>query len=71
MVESISRAPSVSVPSGTQVSARQSAEFEALKKSLGHIGSWELIGNSWDKLSMAFTESGNENQARILLSILE
>lgn len=71
MAEANIRAPSAPAGASAQVSEKQSKEFEAMKKNLNFLASWTLIGNSWDKLPMAFTESGNENQAKVLLSIIQ
>lgn len=70
MVEA-TRAPKAPAAASAPVSEKQAAEFEQMKRNLNQIASWELIGNSWDKLAMAFTESGNEAQAKTLLAILE
>jgi hypothetical protein len=73
MVDAPAPAPAKapSAPSNAQVSSKDVAEFTALKKSLGHIDSWDLSGDSWDKVMMKFTEVAKPTQASAFLNALE
>jgi len=54
-----------------QSSAKESAQFQALKVALNNP-SWELTDNSFDSgLVMKFTESANAAQAKIFMQALK
>jgi len=64
----IAQAPSI--PAAASVSAEARAHFQALKGELGHIVSWELTPNTWDKIQIKYTEKGNEAQAKAMVNAL-
>ncbi|PIT84504.1 hypothetical protein COU37_03180 [Candidatus Micrarchaeota archaeon CG10_big_fil_rev_8_21_14_0_10_45_29] len=54
-----------------QTSAKESAQFQALKVALNNP-SWELTDNSFSSgLVMKFTESGNAAQAKVFMQVLK
>lgn len=65
-------APRTAVPKAPSVSpltSRESAQFQALKRSLAEIVSWELTDSHL--LRMAFTEAGSEAQAQAFIASLQ
>ena len=70
MAESL-RAPRA--PANVQVkdSRRETAQFDALKRSLNHVDSWELAGASWDEgIVMKFSENFPEGKAELFLGAI-
>ena len=65
----VARAPPA--PVAAAPSAKSVQQFQELKRSLGEHVSWELTGDSYDKLWMNFTEAGNEQQAKTFAAILK
>lgn len=63
------RAPAA--PVSAPLSDKAVAEYQALKRSLNELASWELSGSGFDTLPMMFTEGGNEQQARALAQALQ
>ena len=63
------RAPSA--PITAQVSSKEVAEYQALKKSLNELASWELSGSGYDTCPMMFSEAGKEAMARALAQALQ
>lgn len=63
------RAPSV--PAGVQVSSQARQEFQQLKSELSDIASWELAPNTWDRIKMAFSETGDESLAGTFVAVLK
>lgn len=60
-------------PVGAQVKdlAKEKAQFNALKKSLNQITSWELAGNSWEEgIVMKFSENFAQEKADSFLKII-
>jgi hypothetical protein len=53
-----------SVPVAKPLTKQAQQQFSELKRQLNEITSWELAPNSWDKVQIAYTETGNEPQAR-------
>jgi len=68
MPMAVSQAPHI--PSATPVGAEARAHFQSLKGELGHIVSWELSPNNWDRIRIKYTEKGNEAQAKALIGAL-
>ncbi len=64
-----SQAPQV--PSAGPISQESQQKFNELKRQLNEITSWELAPNSWDKVQIAYSETGNESQARQLYIALQ
>ncbi len=52
------------VPAAKPITKEAAQQFTELKRQLNEITSWELAPNSWDKIQIAYTETGNEAQAR-------
>ncbi|MFH0927433.1 MAG: hypothetical protein V1822_02530 [Candidatus Micrarchaeota archaeon] len=51
-------------------SKRERAQFEALKRSLNNIDSWELAGASWDEgIVMKFSENFSQGKAELFLRV--
>lgn len=73
MVDAPTPAPArtPSAPASAQVNSKDVAEFTALKKSLVHIDSWDLSGDSWDKVMLKFSETAKPEQASAFLNALE
>ena len=69
MAPSPSRAPSA--PITAPVTSQAVAEYQALKKSLNELASWELSGSGYDNCPMSFSEAGREEQARALAQALQ
>ena len=72
-VSSQSQAPASApaAPLAAPISDKAVAEYQALKRSLNELASWELSGAGFDTLPMMFTEGGNEQQARSLAQALQ
>ncbi len=69
MAPSPSRAPTA--PVTAPVTSKAVAEYQALKKSLNELASWELSGSGYDNCPMMFCEAGKEAQARALAQALQ
>ena len=52
------------IPSTREITKEAQQKFTELKRQLNEITSWELAPNSWDKVQIAYTETGKEAQAR-------
>ena len=63
------RAPAA--PVSAPLSDKAVAEYQALKRSLNELSSWELSGSGYDTCPMMFSEGGNEQQARSLAQALQ
>jgi len=70
MQESV-RAPHSPQNVHTQDSQNENAQFQALKRSLNEITSWELAGASWDEgLIMKFSENFSDERAKLFLRVI-
>jgi hypothetical protein len=58
-------------PSAAAVSGKASEEFNALRRNLSDVASWEITPNSWDRIQIAYRNSGSEKQARAFLKAIE
>ncbi len=63
------RAPAA--PVSAPLSDKAVAEYQALKRSLNELASWELSGSGFDTCPMMFSESGNEQHARNFAQALQ
>lgn len=61
----LAQAPSI--PAAANVSMEAKAHFQSLKGELGHIVSWNLSPNSWDRIQIKYAEKGTEEQARAMV----
>ena len=52
------------IPVAKPITKEAEKKFSELKRQLNEITSWELAPNSWDKVQIAYTETGSESQAR-------
>lgn len=59
------------VPSAAPVASKTAQEFDSLKRSLNEMPSWEMTPNNWDKIQIAYTKAGSEQQARSFLKAIE
>ena len=56
----------------TRNSSQEKAQFQAVKKALNNVTSWELAGASWDEgLVMKFSENFSEERAKLFLKVIE
>ena len=63
--------PSAPVSARARDVGRESAQFQALKRSLNHITSWELAGASWDEgIVMKFSENFSDEKAKLFLRVI-
>ena len=62
--------PAPNMPSSKPVSGKAQEEFTALKKKHNEIASWSMSPNSWDKIQINYTSTGNEEQAKTFLSAI-
>jgi hypothetical protein len=59
------------VPSAAPVAGKAAEEFDTLKRSLNEMPSWEMTPNNWDRIQIAYTKTGTEQQARSFLKAVE
>ncbi len=59
------------VPAAKSVGGKASEQFDSLKRSLNEMPSWEMTPNNWDKIQIAYTKAGSEQQARSFLKAIE
>ena len=50
----MAQATAPSVPAAKPVSGKASETFNALKRALNEIASWEMSPNSWDKIQIIY-----------------
>ena len=62
--------PAPAVPAAKPVSSQASQEFTSLKQQL-NVESWEMSPSSWDKIQIAYTTQGSEQQARSFVAAIE
>lgn len=62
--------PAPAVPAARAVSAQASQEFASLKQQL-NVESWEMTPSSWDKIQIAYSGQGSEQQARSFVAAIE
>jgi len=63
--------PAPKIPAAKPVAGKAAEEFGSLKRSLSEVPSWEMSPNSWDKIQIAYTKTGSEEQARSFLKAIE
>ena len=51
---------------------KEAAQFNALKRSLDNIDSWELAGSAWEEgINMKFSQAFSEDVAYVFLRIIQ
>lgn len=62
--------PAPAVPASRPMGQQANEEFTSLKHQL-NIESWEMSPSGWDKIQIAYTFQGNEQQARSFVGAVE
>ena len=60
-----------SLPAAKPVSGKASETFNALKRALNEIASWEMSPNSWDKIQIIYSVKGNDKQAKSFIAAIQ